>query len=56
MTVGVCVAGAICIAVVMVDVLWTTVAAGAGGGPFTTSFSAHGTARSSTDWTPPYGC
>lgn len=36
MTVVVCVAGAVCIAVVIVDVLWTTVAAGAGGGPFTT--------------------
>lgn len=36
MTVLISVVGAICVAAVVVDVLWTTVAAGAGGGPFTT--------------------
>jgi hypothetical protein len=35
MTVLISVVGAICVAAVVVDVLWTTVAAGAGGGPFT---------------------
>jgi hypothetical protein len=39
MTAVTTVAGVVCVALVIVDVLWTTVAAGAGAGPFTTRFT-----------------